>query len=224
MKEKVRPWRSVLALVLAIAAAGVSGSTRPRFKHFFDTSHPGTIPSQLICAGCALAFALFGGLAVYSLSGQARAALERSRSSASHAAMVRYAMLLIGGLSVLVITLGLFGIPVGQLVLGGALTSVVFGLAAQQSLGNVFAGLVLLIGRPFHVGQFVRLRAGALGATGIIDGTILDIGITYVRMDTGESVMSIPNSMALACIAGPAPAPAESDPELRDQPRPEPAP
>lgn len=224
MTAKGRPWRSVLALVLAIAAAAVSGSTRRQFPHFFDTGDPATIPAQLICAGCALAFAGFGGLAVYSLAGQARAALERNRSSASHAAMVRYAMLLIGGLSVLVITLGLFGIPIGQLVLGGALTSVIFGLAAQQSLGNVFAGLVLLIGRPFRVGQFVRLRAGALGANGIIDGTVLDIGITYVRMDTGESIMSIPNSMALACIAGPAPPLTESDPEFRDAPRPEPLP
>lgn len=211
MRAKARPARSLLALVLAIAAAGVSGWADHFFHHgFFDTSDPRSIPYQLIAAGCALAFALFGGIATYSLSRQARTALELGHSSTSHAAMVRYALLLIGGLSVLVITLGLFGIPIGQLVLGGALTSVVFGLAAQQSLGNVFAGLVLLIARPFRVGDAVRLRAGALGATGMIDGTIVDIGITYVRMDTGDSVMAVPNSMALAAIAGPIPAPADS--------------
>lgn len=209
MKAKARPLRSILALVLAIMAVGGCGWERPQFQHFFDTSHPHTIPSQLIYAGCALAFALFGGLATYTLSSQVRTALERSRSSRSHAALARYVMLLIGGLSVLVITLGLFGIPIGQLVLGGALTSVVFGLAAQQSLGNVFAGLVLLIARPFRVGHVIRLRAGVLGATGMIDGTVVDIGITYVRMDTGEGIMSIPNSMALSCMAGPAPARAD---------------
>lgn len=207
VKDKTRPWKSLIALLLAIIAAGVSGWAHHYFRHFFDTSDPQTIPSQLIAAGCALAFAAFGGMATYGLSGQARNMLEKSHSSASHAAMVRYALLLIGALTTLVITLGLFGIPIGQLVLGGALTSVVFGLAAQQSLGNVFAGLVLLIARPFHVGDSIRLRAGALGSTGMIDGVVTDIGITYVRLDTGESVMAVPNSMALAAIAGPVPAP-----------------
>jgi len=205
VKRKTRPWKSVLALLIAVAAAGVSGWSRQYFPHFFDTSAPGTIPSQLICAGCALAFALFASVGTYSLSGQIRSILEMSHSSASHAAMVRYALLLIGALSTLVITLGLFGIPIGQLVLGGALTSVVFGLAAQQSLGNVFAGLVLLIARPFHVGDAIRLRASALGASGMLDGTVTEIGITYVRMDTGECVMTVPNSMALAAISGPIP-------------------
>jgi small-conductance mechanosensitive channel len=205
VKEKTRPWKSLIALLLAIIAAGVSGWARHYFPHFFDTSDPRTIPPQLIAAGCALGFAASGGMATYGLSGQARSALERGHSSASHAAMVRYALLLAGALTTLVITLGLFGIPIGQLVLGGALTSVVFGLAAQQSLGNVFAGLVLLIARPFHVGDSIRLRAGALGATGIVDGTVTEIGITYVRLDTGDSVMAVPNSMALSAIAGPIP-------------------
>ena len=204
VKEKTRPWKSLIALVLAIVAAGGSGWAHHYFNHFFNTD-PQTIPSQLIAAGSALAFAVFGSIATYGLSGQARSGLELSHSSASHAAVVRYALLLIGALTTLVITLGLFGIPIGQLVLGGALTSVVFGLAAQQSLGNVFAGLVLLIARPFHVGDAIRLRAGALGSTGVIDGTVTEIGITYVRLDTGESVMAIPNSMALAAVAGPLP-------------------
>lgn len=211
VKKKTRPWRSIIAFVLAITAASASGWAHQvgwsghGFRGFFDTTHPGTIPSQLTAAGCALAFAVFGAMATYGLAGQTRTVLERSRSSAAHAAMVRYALLLIGALSTLVITLGLFGIPIGQLVLGGALTSVVFGLAAQQSLGNVFAGLVLLIARPFHVGDTIRLRASALGATGMIDGVVIDIGITYVRLDTGENVMAVPNSMALAAIVGPVP-------------------
>lgn len=207
VKRKTRPWRSLIAFFLAVVAAGVSGWARPQFGQFFDTSRPHTIPIQLICAGCAIAFALFGSMATYGLAGQARTVLERGHSSASHAAMVRYALLLIGALTTLVITLGLFGIPIGQLVLGGALTSVVFGLAAQQSLGNVFAGLVLLIARPFHVGDAIRLRASAIGATGFIDGTVIEIGITYLRLDTGESVMAVPNSMALAAISGPPPSP-----------------
>jgi small-conductance mechanosensitive channel len=202
VKEKTRPWKSVIALIVAIVAAGTSGWAHQHFIHF-ASDH---LINQGIAAVCAVAVAVFGSMASYGLSGQARSVLE-TRTSPSHAAVVRYALLLIGAIITLVTTLGLFGIPIGQLVLGGALTSVFVGIAAQQSLGNVFAGMVLLFARPFRVGDAVRLRAGALGANGILDGTITEIGITYVRLDTGKSVMAIPNSTALASVVGPLPPP-----------------
>jgi small-conductance mechanosensitive channel len=64
-----------------------------------------------------------------------------------------YAIALVGMLSML-------SIPVGRLLLGGAIAGVVVGIAAQQSLGNVFAGLVLLLARPFAVGNRIRVRSG----------------------------------------------------------------
>jgi small-conductance mechanosensitive channel len=124
-----------------------------------------------------------------------------------------YAILIVGAFTTLVITLELFAVPVGQLVLGGALTSVFVGIAAQQALGNVFAGLVLLFARPFQVGDAIRLQAGALGGT--LDGIVTDIGITYVRFDTDGSVMSIPNSQVLNAIVGPIP-PDEEDAREED--------
>ncbi len=66
-----------------------------------------------------------------------------------------YAVAVVGMLSML-------SIPVGHLLLGGAIAGVVIGIAAQQSLGNVFAGLVLLMARPFAVGNHIRVRSGAL--------------------------------------------------------------
>jgi small-conductance mechanosensitive channel len=88
-------------------------------------------------------------------------------------------------------------------VLGGALSTVFVGIAAQQALGNVFAGLVLLFARPFQVGDAIRLRAGALGGT--IDGVVIDIGITYVRLNVGGSPMSVPNAQVLNAVVGPIP-------------------
>jgi small-conductance mechanosensitive channel len=111
--------------------------------------------------------------------------------------------LLLGAFTTLVITLNLFAVPVAQLIVAGGLTSVFVGIAAQQALGNVFAGLVLLFARPFVVGEAIRLRAGALGGT--LDGTVTEIGITYVRLDTGGSVMAIPNSQVLNAVIGPIP-------------------
>ncbi len=39
----------------------------------------------------------------------------------------------------------------------------ILGMAAQQALANLFAGLVLLFAHPCRVGSPVRFRVGALG-------------------------------------------------------------
>lgn len=199
VREKTRPWKSIIALILAIAAASASAWAHLAFGKFND---PNELPRQITAAGTAAAFCVFGSMATYGLSGQARDVLQ-PRAGASHAAVVRYTLLLVGGFTTLVVTLLLFKIPVGQLVLGGALTSVFVGIAAQQALGNVFAGIVLLLSRPFRVGDNIRLRAGALG--GQMEGVVTEIGITYVRLDTGGSVMSVPNSQVLNAVVGPVP-------------------
>ena len=89
---------------------------------------------------------------------------------------------------------------------------VLLGIAAQQSLANLFAGLVLLFARPFRVGDHVRFRAGAL--SGQIEGVITDISLTYVRLETEEGRVLVPNSQALAAavLLVPAPPPSEEAP------------
>jgi small-conductance mechanosensitive channel len=199
VRRKTRPWKSIIALLLAIAAAIISHAARHDSHAFYIASHQ---TNQFVAGGTALLFLIFGITATYGLSGKARDLLE-PRVGTSHAAVIRYAILIVGAFTTLLITLVLFGVPVASLVLGGALTTVFVSIAAQQALGNVFAGMVLLLARPFRVGDAVRLQAGALG--GKLDGIVTDIGITYVRFRTGGSVMSIPNSQMLNAMVGPIP-------------------
>jgi small-conductance mechanosensitive channel len=225
VKRKARPWKSIIALTLAIAAAVISHRAS-NGKSTFGSE----LANQLVANGTAALFLVFGSTATYGLAGKARELLE-PRTGPAQSAIVRYAILIIGAFTTLVITLVLFGIPVAQLVLGGALTTVVISIAAQQALGNVFAGLVLVLARPFKVGDAIRLRAGALGGT--LDGIVTDIGITYVRFDTDGSVMSIPNSQVLNAVVGPVPPEGEDLPAVADgksgtpggpeQPQPSPA-
>jgi len=200
VKAKTRPWKSIIALVLAIGAAAASGWAHSDFHHFFQSTG---VVHQIVAAATAVAFCVFASVATIGLSGRARSVLEPVMG-AGHAAVVRYALVLIGAVTTLLVTLALFGVPIGQLLLGGALTSVFVGIAAQQALSNVFAGLVLLLAHPFRVGDAIRMRAGAL--SGEIDGTVTEIGITYVRLSTGNGVISIPNSQVLNAVVGPLPA------------------
>jgi small-conductance mechanosensitive channel len=213
VKRKTRPWKSIIALLLATAVAVVSHESRDAArgdKHtIFYASHLNDLTYQFIAAGTALLFLILGCIATYSLAGKARE-LIGPKAGPSHAAVISYAILIVGAFATFGIALELFGVSIGQLVLGGALTSVFVGIAAQQALGNVFAGLVLQFARPFHVGEEVRLRAGALGGT--LDGRVIDIGITYVRFDTGGSVMSVPNSQVLNAVVGPVPPEPEEKP------------
>jgi small-conductance mechanosensitive channel len=211
VRRKTRPWKSIIALLLAIATAVVSSQLRRVARHrvgdtggLFANAGLNHIVAVLCWVAATLAFLAFASIATINLAGKAKEVLE-PKTGASHAAVTRYAILIIGAFTTLVVTLQLFGVPIGQLVLGGALTSVFVGIAAQQALSNVFAGLVLLFARPFRVGDEIRLRAGALG--GQIDGVVTDIGITYVRLFSAGSVISVPNAQVLNAVVGPVPPP-----------------
>jgi small-conductance mechanosensitive channel len=195
VKAKARPWRSIIALVLAIAAAAINVAAGLPSFHVRDDA-----TAKLITVTTAAAFCVFAIAALVGLAGKARSVL-RPRVGSAHASVVRYSILLVGGVATLAITLQLFKIPIGQLVLGGAITTILIGIAAQQTLANLFAGIVLLMSRPITVGQRIRIRSGALG--GQIDGTVTEIGITYMHLDTGEGVLALPNAQVLAAAVGP---------------------
>ena len=95
----------------------------------------------------------------------------------------------------LVVAFWVAGVEARTLALGGAFTAVIVGLAAQQTLGNVIAGIVLLSARPFRVGDRVRLQGGPLG--GQIEGTVSALGLLYTTLAKGEDSVMVPNSAVL---------------------------
>ena len=95
----------------------------------------------------------------------------------------------------LVVALDIAGINASTLAVGGGLTVVIFGLAAQQTLGNLIAGTVLLSARPFRVGERVRLQGGALA--GQIEGVVSSLGLLYTTFASGDDQVLVPNSVVL---------------------------
>lgn len=105
------------------------------------------------------------------------------------------------------------GLDLSGLLLGGAILGVLVATASQASLGNFFAGLVLMLGRPYRVGAAVRLRGPNLGSVEY-EGTIVDMGALYTTLATaaGET-LKLPNSAVVtsALVLGEAPLQAEID-------------
>jgi small-conductance mechanosensitive channel len=171
----------VLALVLLIAAGYLPELHTPGWR------------ARLLTAGLAIAFAILGVVATRAVAtGMARAA---SHTSPAAGAATRVLVILSGYLLVLLAVLDLLNVPVQHLLVGGAVTGVVVGVAAQQPLSNLFAGLVFLITRPVAVGHSVRVHSGALG--GPLEGTIIDIGLIYTTLHSDPDTVLIPNAALL---------------------------
>jgi small-conductance mechanosensitive channel len=111
------------------------------------------------------------------------------------AGTVGFLIRLVTVLLALLVALRVAGIEARTLALGGAFTAVIFGLAAQQTLGNLIAGTVLLSARPFRVGERVRLQGGPLA--GQIEGTVSSLGLLYTTFATGDDSILVPNSVVL---------------------------
>jgi small conductance mechanosensitive channel len=102
---------------------------------------------------------------------------------------------------VFVIAMRVVGLDPRTLAVGGAFTAVIFGLAAQQTLGNLIAGTVLLSARPFKVGDRVRLQGGQIA--GQIEGVVSSLGLLYTTFASGEDSIMVPNSAVLSVAVVP---------------------
>jgi small-conductance mechanosensitive channel len=102
------------------------------------------------------------------------------------------------------------------IAVGGAVFAVVFGLAAQQTLGNVIAGLVLISAQPFRVGDRVRLQAG--GLAGVLEGVVASHGLLYTTFAQGEDSIMVPNNIVLTAAVVPLREPAGVDLRARLRP------
>lgn len=101
----------------------------------------------------------------------------------------------------LLVALRVAGLSPGTLAVGGAFTAVIVGLAAQQTLGNLFAGLILLSARPFKVGDRIRLQGGPLAGT--MEGVVSQLGLLYTVLAENDDQINVPNSVVLAVAVVP---------------------
>src|SRR3954465_14558102 len=157
---------------------------------------------------CALALVALGWWFARDVGRAASPALFRRLEPATAGTVSFLIRLLLLGIAILV-ALRYAGLDPHALTIGGAFTAVVLGLAAQNTLGNVLAGLLLLSARPFRVGDRVRFQAG--GLAGQVEGVVMGLGLLYVTLAQGEDTIMIPNNVAMAAAVVPLREPAAVD-------------
>jgi small-conductance mechanosensitive channel len=193
----------VLALVVVIWAEG-----RAR-DHIYDLWHPATgshlhrshwiVGNTPVTVAAILLVLALGWLISRDLAKVAPALFRRMDPSTAGTVeftirFVAVAATILGGFAV-------GGISLQAIAVGGGFAAVVFGLAAQQTLGNLFAGMVLLSARPFRLGERVKLQAGAL--SGGVEGVVASLGLLYTTLSRGDERVMVPNTLVLAAAIVP---------------------
>jgi len=84
------------------------------------------------------------------------------------------------------------------LLTGVSVMSVVFGLAAQNTLSNLVAGCTLLLYRPFHIDDFIQVATPTGTEAGIVER--LTLGYTMVRT-LDDRLVIIPNSLMASQVS-----------------------
>jgi small-conductance mechanosensitive channel len=93
----------------------------------------------------------------------------------------------------IVIALDLLGVNVMPFIAGAGVAGVAIGFAAKDTLSNLIAGILLIIDRPFEVGDRIEIwRAPQGSATW---GDVIDVGLRATKIKTTDNiVIIIPNN------------------------------
>lgn len=167
---------------------------------------------QWIRLGTAVVLAVVGSVAAHWLVRGLSPRLYRRLDPAT-AGTAGFVVRLLVTAAVVVFALRIAGVNASTLAVGGAFTAVLLGLAAQQAMSGIFAGIVLQSTRPFRVGERVRLVGGALA--GSLEGTVTSLGLFYTTLSQGADRLMVPNNVLLSLVVVPLREPEKVDVRVR---------
>lgn len=179
-----------LALMLFTGAALAFAYSEPRPHHWKAAAV--VILGILLYLISAISF-------VHVLTGAIYKLIVR-RIGVGRASMIRFILRLTGYGIVGLGFLTILHVSIVNLLLGGAIIGIILSVAAQQALANFFASIIIVIDRPFAVGQYITINSGGLG--GEYTGKVLDISFSRTRLKLDdESTVSLPNATLLSGAA-----------------------
>lgn len=75
------------------------------------------------------------------------------------------------------------GFPIGSIVAGAGLIGLTISLAAQETASNIFSGIVILIDKPFAVGDWILV--------GDVEGEVIDINFRSIKIRSLDKTVSV---------------------------------
>jgi small conductance mechanosensitive channel len=156
---------------------------------------------------------LWGALVYFAIFLMVAVLVSRGFRAAAHASMTRKGHIdrttisflqQFGSVLIWVVVLILYAhlIPalrsMGTALLAGAgVASVVIGLAAQSTLGNLVAGISIAIYRPFRLGDTLQVTAPTGTDIGVVE--LISLGYTTLRAPDGHKIV-LPNAIAASQV------------------------
>jgi len=101
------------------------------------------------------------------------------------ASVARISLIVLG----LITALGTLGVNIMGIVAGLGLTGFALGFALKDSISNLLAGVMILLYRPFEVGD--RIDVGGLG------GRVTHVNLRYTELESESERVLVPNSKML---------------------------
>ena len=135
----------------------------------------------------AIAVLIIGRIVAGIIRSSARKALTRAQIDAALVPFISNLVYYLVIAFVVVAVLSLFGIQTTSLIAVLGAAGLAVGLALQGTLSNFAAGVMLLIFRPFKIGDYVEAGGSA--------GSVIEIGVFTTTMHTPDNVrIVVPNS------------------------------
>jgi Small-conductance mechanosensitive channel len=171
---------------ISVVLLGIWGEIGP----FIDLVSRVTIPIGILMKGLVTLLLLVGAYSGMGLLnrwvGEAAARSDRITQHQEEIwVRVLQIVFLIGAV---IFALSLWGVDLGGLLVGAGFLGIVAGLAAQQTLGSLIAGFVLMLSRPFEIGDWVKI--------GEQEGIVTEITIVNTRLENFDGeLIALPNDL-----------------------------
>jgi small conductance mechanosensitive channel len=195
----------IAGIIIVIAVAGAAG--------FFVTimSNENYIPSEYLAPIYAIIIIVTGYAWVLIVSAVIEKVVEPT-IGVTKAHGLKNVLYIVAAIIVVVIVSAIFNFNLTGVLVGAGFAGIVLGLAAQQVLGNIFAGLSLLASRPFEIGDRITLVTASYtlmaetysheampnGFTGVVS----DITVFFMKMDLDNGTPAVfPNSVVVGSMA-----------------------
>jgi small-conductance mechanosensitive channel len=93
----------------------------------------------------------------------------------------------------IILALDILGINVMPFIAGAGIAGIAIGFAAKDTLSNLIAGVVLILDRPFEIGDRIEVWSAPTGSA--TWGDVIDIGLRATKIKTTDNlVIVIPNN------------------------------